>query len=113
MSDLTAQDKRDLSQMLGRTWGAVLTAGILTLGLGLVVLIWPDETVVVVSWLLGAYLIISGVFQLVRPSPVTARVGSGRCWRSAACCHWSWASSPSGRSRTPWSCSRSSSASPG
>jgi uncharacterized membrane protein HdeD (DUF308 family) len=66
MSDLTAADKRDLSQMLGRTWGAVLTAGILTLGLGLVVLIWPDETVVVISWLLGAYLIVSGVFQLVQ-----------------------------------------------
>jgi uncharacterized membrane protein HdeD (DUF308 family) len=66
MSDLTAQDKRDISTMLGRTWGAVLTAGILTLGLGVIVLVWPQETVVVVSWLLGVYLIISGVIQLVQ-----------------------------------------------
>ena len=66
MSDLTAQDKRDISSMLGRTWGVVLTAGILTLVLGIVVLAWPQETVVVVSWLLGVYLIVSGIFQLVQ-----------------------------------------------
>lgn len=66
MADLTAADKRDLSRMLGRTWGAVLTAGILTLALGLIVLIWTDETALVVSWLLGIYLIVAGVFQLVQ-----------------------------------------------
>jgi uncharacterized membrane protein HdeD (DUF308 family) len=66
MSDLTAQDKRDLSQFLGRTWGVVLTAGILTFVLGVVVLVWPKETAVVVGWLLGIYLIVAGVAQLVQ-----------------------------------------------
>ena len=42
MSQLTAQDKRDMSQFLGRTWGILLTAGILTFGLGVVMLVWPE-----------------------------------------------------------------------
>ena len=66
MSELTAQDKRDMSQFLGRTWGILLTAGILTFGLGVVMLVWPKQTVLVVSWLLGVYLIIAGVSQIVQ-----------------------------------------------
>ncbi len=66
MSELTAQDKRDLSQFLGRTWGMLLAAGLVTLILGIVVLVWTDETAVVVGWLLGVYLVVSGSFQLVQ-----------------------------------------------
>ncbi len=66
MSELTAQDKRDMGRFLGRTWGALLAAGIITLGLGIIVLVWPKETAVVVGWLLGIYLIVAGVFQLVQ-----------------------------------------------
>ncbi len=66
MSQLTAQDKRDMSRFLGRTWGILLTAGILTFGLGVVMLVWPKQTVLVVSWLLGLYLVIAGVSQIVQ-----------------------------------------------
>jgi uncharacterized membrane protein HdeD (DUF308 family) len=66
MTDMTAQDKRDLSQFLGRTWGVLLTAGIITLILGIVVLVWTDETAVVVGWMLGIYLVVAGIFQLVQ-----------------------------------------------
>ncbi len=66
MTDMTAQDKRDLSQFLGRTWGVLLTAGIITLILGIVVLVWTDETTVVVGWMLGIYLVVAGIFQLVQ-----------------------------------------------
>ena len=64
MSDVL--DARDVSALLGRTWGWLLTFGILCLLLGIVVLAWPKETVLVVSWLVGIYLLVSGIFQVVQ-----------------------------------------------
>ncbi len=66
MSELNARDRQDIGQYLGRTWGWVLTAGLLTVLLGIVVLAWPDETILVVSWFIGIYLIVTGVAYLVQ-----------------------------------------------
>jgi uncharacterized membrane protein HdeD (DUF308 family) len=46
-------------------WGLLLGYGLLTMGLGLVLALWPDETVAVFAVLIGIQLIITGIFRLV------------------------------------------------
>ncbi|MFI5804965.1 HdeD family acid-resistance protein [Streptomyces sp. NPDC051561] len=51
---------------LGRgAWQAVLAAGLATIVLGVMVLVWPGATLVAVAVLFGVYLVVSGVMQLV------------------------------------------------
>ncbi|MGW1973818.1 HdeD family acid-resistance protein [Streptomyces tubercidicus] len=45
-------------------WQILLTAGVAAIALGVFVLAWPGETLLVVGVLFGLYLLISGVFQL-------------------------------------------------
>ncbi len=44
----------------------VLFLGITSLLVGIVAVIWPGKTIVVVALLLAVYLIVSGIFQLIR-----------------------------------------------
>jgi uncharacterized membrane protein HdeD (DUF308 family) len=53
-----------LSQ-LARSWGLVLVWGLITIAMGAALLAWPKETLLVVAVLVGIWLIISGVLQLV------------------------------------------------
>jgi uncharacterized membrane protein HdeD (DUF308 family) len=46
-------------------WGLLLTYGLITVGLGVILAVWPDETLKVVAILIGIQLIITGVFRLV------------------------------------------------
>jgi uncharacterized membrane protein HdeD (DUF308 family) len=46
-------------------WGLVLAYGLVTLGLGIVLAVWPDETLVVCAVLIAIQLLISGVFRIV------------------------------------------------
>lgn len=46
-------------------WGLVLTYGLITIGLGLVLVLWPDETLKVLAVLIGIQLILTGVFRVV------------------------------------------------
>ncbi|KDN81969.1 HdeD family acid-resistance protein [Kitasatospora cheerisanensis] len=53
-------------QQLARlAWQAVLTGGLISLALGVVVLVWPKQTLWVVGVLFGLYLLVIGVVQLV------------------------------------------------
>jgi uncharacterized membrane protein HdeD (DUF308 family) len=45
-------------------WQALLAAGAVAIVLGVVALAWPGPTLVVLGALLGAYLLVSGIFQL-------------------------------------------------
>lgn len=72
MSDTTAPgsvgttgDIRDVMVGIGKHWGWLLTFGLLSVLLGIVVLVWPGKTIVVVATFLGAYLLVSGIFQIV------------------------------------------------
>jgi uncharacterized membrane protein HdeD (DUF308 family) len=58
-------DPSDLLSAWGRSWGWVLGFGILTLILGILIVSWPDETVLVVAVIFGLELFISGIFRLV------------------------------------------------
>ncbi|HEY7859344.1 MAG TPA: HdeD family acid-resistance protein [Candidatus Nanopelagicales bacterium] len=51
---------------MGRHWGLVLTFGILSVLVGLVALIWPGITFQVFAVFFGAWLFVSGIFQLVQ-----------------------------------------------
>jgi uncharacterized membrane protein HdeD (DUF308 family) len=58
-----------------RAWLAVLTAAVATLAVGVILLAWPRATLVIVAILVGAGLVISGLYRLVEG--FTARDTSG------------------------------------
>lgn len=45
-------------------WKILATAGLASIVLGIVVLVWPHVTLAVIGVLFGIYLVVSGVFQL-------------------------------------------------
>src|SRR5438552_2932691 len=55
----------DFLSVIGRNWGIVLTYGILMVILGIVILVWPDATLLVIAVLFGINLFITGIFQVV------------------------------------------------
>lgn len=48
-----------------REWPSVLFLGILTVGLGALILAWPSQTLTVLSILLGIQLVFFGLFRLI------------------------------------------------
>ncbi|MEV6246905.1 HdeD family acid-resistance protein [Streptomyces sp. NPDC051742] len=54
-----------LGALAGAAWQALLVAGIASLVLGVLVLVWPGASLVVAGALFGLYLLFSGVMQLV------------------------------------------------
>ncbi|MEU0839720.1 HdeD family acid-resistance protein [Streptomyces sp. NPDC005962] len=54
-----------LGTLSDAAWQVLLTAGLVAIVLGLLVLVWPTATLAVVGALFGVYLLISGIFQLV------------------------------------------------
>jgi uncharacterized membrane protein HdeD (DUF308 family) len=46
-------------------WKSALALGVLTLGLGAVVLIWPGDSIVVASAVFGVYLLVAGIAQAI------------------------------------------------
>jgi len=60
--------RSDIAEVLagiGRAWGWVLFFGFVTILLGIVVLVWPDKTIVVVAVLFGIQLILAGIFRFI------------------------------------------------
>jgi uncharacterized membrane protein HdeD (DUF308 family) len=53
-------------EKLGRNWGLVLTLGILTFIVGLLMVIFTKQSVFVLAVFFGIYLFVSGIFQLVQ-----------------------------------------------
>lgn len=50
---------------VGRHWGLLLVFGILSLAIGVIALVWPGKTVVVFAIFFGAWLLVSGIFQVI------------------------------------------------
>src|SRR3954452_4529163 len=63
---------------LGDHWALVLTYGILTFALGLILAVWPDETLKVVAVLIGLQFLVSGVIRLVSAFAASGLDGSVR-----------------------------------
>ncbi len=51
---------------IGRNWWVLLFAGVLSLIVGVAALVWPGKTVLVVAIVFAIWLIVSGIFSLVR-----------------------------------------------
>jgi uncharacterized membrane protein HdeD (DUF308 family) len=53
-----------LTALGNAAWQVLLTAGIVALALGVLVLAWPRASLTVIGVLFGVYLLVSGIFQL-------------------------------------------------
>lgn len=64
------QGPSDMDEMamsgLGRNWYLVLFMGIISLLIGIMALVWPGATIFVIAMLLAIWLIVSGIFEVVR-----------------------------------------------
>jgi len=65
MSDTMESDRTQLGLELAREWPAVFVIGLITFGLGIVVISWPQETLTVISILIGLQILIYGIYRLV------------------------------------------------
>ena len=66
MATQQSGDPRDTLAGVGQSWGWILTFGILSVILGIMVMAWPHATVKVVAFIFGIELFIAGVYSLVR-----------------------------------------------
>ncbi|TLS46835.1 HdeD family acid-resistance protein [Streptomyces montanus] len=67
-------DPAEVLARLGRSWTWILGSAVVTLVPGVLVLVWPDETLHVLAVLIGLYLLVTGAFRFVA---VFAREGHG------------------------------------
>jgi uncharacterized membrane protein HdeD (DUF308 family) len=51
--------------MLQHLWKSTLLSGILAVILGILVLVWPGKTIVVAAIFFGAYLLVTGIAQVI------------------------------------------------
>jgi len=65
-SQLEMEADENMLAALGRVWWLLLFGGIISLGVGILAITWPGKTVVVIAILFAIYLIISGIFEIVR-----------------------------------------------
>ncbi len=57
--------ERDILRIVGKSWGWVLFFGIVTLGLGVVVVVRPRDTIYAFAIVLGIWLFVAGLFRIV------------------------------------------------
>ncbi|MFF4394831.1 HdeD family acid-resistance protein [Streptomyces sp. NPDC001480] len=69
-----AEGAEDVLGRLGRSWTWILASAVATIVPGLLVLVWPDETLHVLAVLIGLYLLVLGTFRFVA---VFGREGHG------------------------------------
>ncbi|MFI9534266.1 HdeD family acid-resistance protein [Nocardia fusca] len=65
MTPSDTQYEGPLHQLARRAWQAMLVIGAVSVVVGVMVLVWPGPTIVVLAVLFGIYLLVSGVFQMV------------------------------------------------
>jgi uncharacterized membrane protein HdeD (DUF308 family) len=57
--------EQDILRIIGKSWGWVLTFGIVTLILGILVTLKPKDTIYAFAILLGIWLFVAGLFRMV------------------------------------------------
>ncbi len=65
-STLTTESDQDALKAISKTWGVLLFLGLLSIVIGIVIMAWPGKTVVVVAVILAIWLVISGIFEIIR-----------------------------------------------
>lgn len=66
MSNAVIIEQESDAQALSKTWGVLLFIGLASIVIGILVMAWPGKTIVVVAVLLAIYLVVSGIFEIVR-----------------------------------------------
>ena len=51
---------------IGKHWGVALVLGIVSLVIGIIAVAWPAATIVVIAILLAIWLLVSGIFEIIR-----------------------------------------------
>ena len=57
--------ERETAVAWASAWQVLILVAVVTLAAGVILLVWPKATVIVVAYLLGAALLVSGLFRLV------------------------------------------------
>ena len=83
MSNHAAAGPRDVQvppalKSLAEHWGLVLAYGVITLGLGVTLLVWPDASITVFAVLIAIQLIVAGVIRIVQALSTDRRDGAAR-----------------------------------
>lgn len=65
-SQLEMEADENVLATIGRVWWLLLIGGLISLVMGVLAISWPSKTVVVVAVLFAIYLIVSGIFEIVR-----------------------------------------------
>ena len=65
MERRTISDPGDLLATFGRSWWLILIWGAVTLLAGILTIVWPDRTIVVVAILVGIQFLVAGVLRLI------------------------------------------------
>src|SRR6201991_5264683 len=63
-------------QLLQHLWKSTMISGLLAVVLGVVILAWPGKSIIVASVLLGIYLVLSGVAQVIFAFSLHVSAGS-------------------------------------
>src|SRR5260370_6510856 len=63
-------------QLLQHLWKSTMISGLLVVVLGVVILAWPGKSIIVASVLLGIYLVVSGVAQVIFAFSLHVSAGS-------------------------------------
>ena len=66
MTGLTTDEERDIVAGIGRTWWVLLFVGIVSAVVGVLLVLRPAGSTWVLAILLAVYLIVSGIFSIVR-----------------------------------------------
>ena len=69
---------RPVSDLMHRIWISAMLLGVLAVILGVVILVWPQPSIVVAAALFGAYLVVSGVALVILAFSLPAASGAGR-----------------------------------
>ena len=73
MSNTMESDPGLAALQLAREWPAMFMVGLITLGLGIAVISWPQETLKVISILIGLQILIQGIYRLITALRATTR----------------------------------------
>ncbi|MEV6233007.1 HdeD family acid-resistance protein [Saccharopolyspora shandongensis] len=66
MSSLSDDPTQAVTDRLAKlAWGSVLVVGLCSLVVGVLALVWPRATLIVLGVLFGVYLLVSGVLQII------------------------------------------------
>jgi uncharacterized membrane protein HdeD (DUF308 family) len=59
----------------GSYWGLLLLRGVINLGVGIALVVWPSATVTVVVWLVGLDLVLTGILAFIVSFQVPKEMG--------------------------------------